>query len=105
MYALDCLLTVVSDGAPLISTYEMQVRLPHPDNLYTAASEIEWRMQIENTSDEPLLFNVLTELLLSGSLEPSLMPRTLLGNFAVIHGSCNSSLVPPRFLSRIFTAE
>jgi hypothetical protein len=94
MYALDCLLTVVSDVVPRISTYEMQIRLPHPENLYTAASEDEWRKQMENMSDQPLLFNVLMELLLSGLLESPLMPRTLIGNFAVIHGSFSPSLVP-----------
>lgn len=91
MYALDCLLTVVSDVVPRISNHEMQIWLPNPENLYNAASEDEWKKQMENMSDQPLLFNVLMELLLSGSLEPPLMPRTLLGNFAVIHGSFSPS--------------
>lgn len=93
MYALDCLLMVISDGVPRISTYEMQVRLPLPENLYTAASEDEWKTLIGNLSEQPLLFNVLMELLLSGLLEPPLMPRTLIGNFAVVHGSCSLFLV------------
>lgn len=82
---------------PAISTYEMQLRLPHPEILYTAASEVEWKRLLASTApDESPLFSVLMELLLSGLLDQSQMPRTLIGKFAVIHGTSSTS--PPHTL-------
>lgn len=87
VYAFDAFISVLHDEKPNMRIDELNLRFPHPEEIFMAASEGEWRdASLSGTQNAAGTFSVSLTLssLFCDVAVP--LPDTLMGRFVLLNG-------------------